>query len=344
MNVSFKEFKDFLYESSGSGDEAAYSVHLQKIMEDMNVFDKIYTDPLNNVIAEVNSGCKCHIMLEAHYDEISAAVSHICENGFIQIRPVGGVDLRCLPSSEITVNGLNGIVCSVPPHLMSPEDRTTVRDFNDLYIDLGLDYSNVRNKISVGDRVIFNKNIIKLMNGRISAGAIDNKAGVYAVFKALEKLSLLKENNKMNISVSALFSTQEEVGLRGARTGSYTINPDEAVSIDVTFAKQPGTAGPELGSGAVVEFSPVIDKKISKKLYDTAVAKKIKHTINVESGFGGTDGDVIPRTKNGVPTAVISIPIRNMHTPVEVADMKDIKSAAELLYEYVCLRNKEFIS
>lgn len=334
MTADRKKLESLLQLDSGSGDEATYARHLYGALQQTGLFQDIRLDRMNNVIA-CTGNKKRQLLLEAHFDEISLIVCGIDPTGFIRVQSVGGTDRRCFPSSEVFVNGLPGIFCSVPPHLAKSGEKDRIPTLQDMYIDLGLNCDTVRQKVHIGDRVRLNAGVSRLLDGRLAAKALDNKAGVYTVFAALEMLSDKILTDALGCDISVLFSAQEEPGCRGAVVGAHSLRPDTAICIDMTFAAQPGVEDcPELGSGVVIERSAFFDKNLTRRLMTIADKCKIPHTVNVQSGRSGTDGDVVGLHCAGVPTAVLSVPIRNMHTPVEVCDMTDIESAAKLICAY----------
>jgi len=336
MKAKSKELLSLLEKSSRCGDEFEYAAMLKDILDGTGLFGETYVDRLANVIGFIGDRSKHTVMLEAHFDEISAVVADINDKGFIRIATVGGVDRRSLLTTEVTVNGLNGVVCSVPPHLMAAGDSEKVPTFDGIYIDLGLPVEEVRKKVRTGDRVEFISHNCELLCGRVSGKALDNKACVYIILTAIAKLEKLIKSGELDVCIAVLFASQEEIGSRGAMTGTYGIDPDEAIVLDVSFAKQNGVSkAPDLGSGVIIERSAFFDKNITRAFMDIAAKKEIKHTVEVSAAAYGTDGDTVPFVRDGIPTALLSLPLRYMHTPVEVVDMEDIESAADLICEYL---------
>jgi endoglucanase len=218
---------------------------------------------------------------------------------------------------------------------MKKGDSEKVPEFKDLYIDLGLTGEEVRKKVCIGDRIFFKAPVTELLNGRIASRALDNKISVYAILVTLKKLKKLIKDKELDCRIAVLFATQEELGSRGAKTGIYSIEADEAYVLDVTFAKQPDLTSQIMGEGIVIERSTHFDRNLVRNLVAVAKKKDIKYQTNAEARSGGTDATAIQTSGKGVPTVLLSIPIRYMHTPVETGDINDVESAADLLAEYI---------
>ena len=245
----------------------------------------------------------------------------------------GGIDPRILPGAEVTVHGkceLYGIIGAKPPHLLSEDDRKAAIKMKDLAIDVG--YRNPSELVSVGDFVTFRPNFSNLAGDYVSSKALDNRAGVMAVLMAMNELSDCPH------TVQVMLSTGEERGCVGASGGMFDISPDMAIVVDVTFGISPGCDEDccfELGSGGAVCTGPNICKALFDKIVKTAEENNIPYQIEVEGGDAGTNAGVIQLSNEGVATAMISIPIRYMHTPVEVVKRSDIENVSRLIAE-VC--------
>ena len=284
------------------------------------------------------------ILIEAHIDEIGFQVIYIDDNGFIYIRKNGGVDIQCIPGSQVIIQTLSGeelfgIIGKKPIHLTAPEDRNKNIELHSLWIDTGLSPDEVKKKISIGDVVAWKSNMMYLSDKRISSKALDDKVGVYIISQVLKKLSI---NKICNAQVCGVASVQEEVGHRGAMVCCHKLNPDIAISIDVDFATDvpdcPKTKFGDisLGNGVVIHKS--IDNTKSITLLAEKIAKEnnIKYQISARpTSVGGTNAAVLQQTQNGIRTISLGIPCRYMHTPVELCDLDDIKDAIELLYHMI---------
>ena len=335
MTAKFKDLEQMLLVESECGNEREFSEYCAELLKKYTAPENISIDRLNNVIAYIGDRSKKKIMLTAHLDELSMIVTGITDEGFLRVYRVGGVDRRTLLSSEVTVAGIDGIVCSTPPHLLKPGEANKVPEYKDICIDLGLKAEEVKKRVKIGDRVRVKAPVTELLNGRFASKALDDKLCCFAILTALKKLRKLIEHNELDCCLVVMFASEEEVGSRGATVGTYGVEPDEALVLDVTFAKQADAAGHGLGEGAVIEFSSFFDRKLMKAVDKAAKDAKIKHQYEATGAAYGTDADTIPMIGNGVRTGLISIPIRYMHTPVEVGDMEDVESAADILAAYI---------
>ena len=295
-------------------------------------FAEVYVND-NYLAADFGDKSKPAVLLEAHTDRICAVVTEVFNDGFLKVAPVGSVDGRFLPASSVTVYGHNGVkifgvFTSVPPHIK--KDNVTP-SFDVCYVDTGV--KNIENSVFVGDYVFFTPSAT-LVNNRVFGTALDNSAGVAAVISAGK--AIYEAGSAEHIKM--LFPLGEELGLRGAVVGAFAATAEYALCVDVSFGSQPGVSPQEskkLNTGAMIGISPVLNKKIYSSLKDTAISENISHTFEIMSGKTGTDADAISISKSGIPTGLISIPIRNMHTPVEVADIRDIEAVAKLIERYV---------
>ena len=271
------------------------------------------------------------LLFDAHIDEVGFAVTFVSEDGFVKVAPAGGIDSRILAAQPVKIIGretVTGVFCSTPPHLSKGND--TVHAVDEMYIDTGI-RNNAREVIPLGSRVFFASKPQKLLGSRISGKSLDNRAGVAALIEAAK---IIKENGIPSKTVCFLLSDAEELGLRGARTAAFDISPCAAVTVDVSFGDGPYVSKEKtapLGSGTMIGLSPSLDKNISDRLTALAKEHKIKHTFEVMGGTTSTNADVISLTKGGVPTGLLSIPLRGMHTPFEVVDVEDVRQTAELL-------------
>lgn len=276
------------------------------------------------------------LLLDAHIDQIGMIVTDVDDCGFVKVSNVGGIDAKTLPAKTVKILGkreIDAVFASVPPHLKKEE--TCISDITELTLDTGLG-ANAKNYISIGDYAVYKTTPAELLNGRVTAPFIDNRAGV----AALIKLSDLLEGKKLPINVTMLFSTEEELGLRRARTSAYTLadNVDEAIAVDVTFATAPDVSkahGGEMSKGAMIGVSPFLSGEVTDKLIKVAKEKEILFQREVMGSATSTNADAIGTVKGGIPTGLLSVPIRNMHTNVEVVDVLDIENTAKLLYEYI---------
>ncbi|WP_028514643.1 M42 family metallopeptidase [Ruminococcus flavefaciens] len=275
------------------------------------------------------------LLLDAHIDQIGFAVTYITDDGFIKVGNIGGIDRRLLPAQPVVVHGsrdIKGVICSVPPHLTSGSSE--VLEMDDVAIDTGLTKEELEKLVSLGDSVTFDVTCRDLIGSRITGGALDDRCGVASILYALELL----KGSDLAYNVTVLFSTQEEVGERGAKIGAFEIDPDIALAVDVSFAYAIGEEESKcgyLGKGPMIGISPSLSREISDELINTAKSADIPYQIEVMSGLTGTNADRFSVNRCGAKACTVSIPLRNMHTPVEVIDITDAEQTAKLLAAYI---------
>lgn len=275
------------------------------------------------------------LVLDAHIDQIGMIVTYITDEGFVKIGNLGGIDRRLLPAQQVVIHGkrdIKGVICSVPPHLSS--GKKEVISFSDAAVDTGMTKSELEEIISYGDTITFDVKCRSLIGSRITGGALDDRCGVASILYALE---LLKDR-KTAYNVTVIFSAQEELGERGAAIGAFEINPDIAIAVDVSFAFAKGENEQKcgyLGKGTMIGISPSLSREISHKLIDTAKNSKIPYQIEVMNGLTSTNADRYSVNREGAESCTVSIPLRNMHTPVEVIDISDVEFTGKLLAEFI---------
>ncbi|MCM1269185.1 MAG: M20/M25/M40 family metallo-hydrolase [Ruminococcus flavefaciens] len=275
------------------------------------------------------------LVLDAHIDQIGMIVTYITDEGFVKIGNLGGIDRRLLPAQQVVIHGkrdIKGVICSVPPHLSSGKNE--VISFSDAAVDTGMTKSELEEIISYGDTITFDVKCRSLIGSRITGGALDDRCGVASILYALE---LLKDQ-KIAYNVTVIFSAQEELGERGAAIGAFEINPDIAIAVDVSFAFAKGENEQKcgyLGKGPMIGISPSLSKEISHKLIDTAKNSKIPYQLEVMNGLTSTNADRYSVNREGAESCTVSIPLRNMHTPVEVIDISDVEFTGKLLAEFI---------
>ncbi|MBR2916812.1 MAG: M20/M25/M40 family metallo-hydrolase [Clostridia bacterium] len=296
--------------------------------------DEVYGNRFKSVIGfkkSQNKNAK-KLMIEAHLDQIGLMVSKFKGDGFLEFLAVGGVDSRILQGSEVIILGkekVYGIIGAKPPHLSSKEDKDKVPKISEMVIDTGLNEKELKEKISVGDSIVFKSGLTKLLGNACFSSAMDNRAGVAAILKAAEKIS------SSPYDLYFAFASEEEVGLHGAYTLAEEIRPDLAVVIDVTHGMTPDakdeTGVFKTGCGAVIGRGPNFDGKFTDEIIKIAKEKNIKYEIEVASGNSGTDAWAIQNSFGGAKTALISIPVKYMHTSVETLDLGDVEAVSDLI-------------
>jgi len=323
-----------------SGDEY---IACQVVKKHLEKFMPCKIDRMGNVIGTAGEG-DIHILLDAHIDQIGLVARGIDEKGFVLIDKVGGIDLRTLIGAEVIVHGkekLFGVICSVPPHLQSSSDSKDTIDMKKMAVDIGYTKEETAKLITVGDRITVRNNQHSLLNSNISSSAFDNRCSVAAILKALELV-----NGKIpHIKLSVLFSTQEETGGSGAKTGAFSTMPDYAVVVDVGFGDDPYTDKTqtiELSKGPSIGISPILDKNTTMHLVEIAKNKNIPYQHDVMGGRTGTNADSVSITGCGVKTVLLSVPLRYMHTANEIINVQDIENTAKLIAEFLLLKEAEF--
>lgn len=278
---------------------------------------------------------KKNLVLDAHIDQIGMIVTHITDQGFIKVGNLGGIDRRLLPAQQVTIHGkrtVKGVICSVPPHLTKGESK--VLSFDDIAIDTGMTKAELESIVSLGDTVTFDVVCRSLLGSRITGGALDDRCGIAAILRALE----LMDGTETEYNVIVIFSAQEELGERGAKIGAFTLAPDVAIAVDVSFAYAQGENERKcgyLGKGAMIGISPCLSREISDKLIAAAKSADIPFQYEVMNGMTSTNADQYSVARSGAKACTVSIPLRNMHTPVEVIDLDDVENTAALLCKFM---------
>lgn len=300
--------------------------------------DEVTTDTLGNVIAVKRCGKENakKIMIEAHCDEIGLMVRDIDDRGFVTMAMVGGIDARILPSSEVVIHGkkdVPGVIGAKPPHLQEAGEAKKASKLTDMAIDTGMNADEVKKYVSVGDSITLAQSVGELGGGQFSGKTLDDRAGVAALITTMKNLMKIKTD----VDVYAVAAVQEEVGLRGAKTAAYSINPDLAIAVDVCHGITPDNSDNafETGSGAVISIGPNIHPKLQKRLSETAEKYHVKTELDVDGGDTGTDAWAIQVSRCGVPTALLSIPLKYMHTSVETLSVSDVSAVSELLTYFI---------
>lgn len=276
------------------------------------------------------------LMLAAHMDEVGLMVTDI-EEGFLRVSRVGGTDRRVLLGLEVTVHGrrdLPGVIATRPPHVLPKEERKKAVPLEKIFVDVGLPEEEVKELVSIGDLISIERQMSELANRRVAGKAFDDRACVAAITLALERL------NKIDHvwDVVAVATVQEETGLKGALASAFGVAPDLAIALDVTFGQQPGADKSEtfpLGGGPAVGLGPNFHPGLVERLKKVAEDREIPYQIDPIPGRSGTDAWAIQVSREGVPTALLSIPLRYMHQPVELLAVEDVERAGRLLAAFV---------
>lgn len=275
------------------------------------------------------------LLLEAHIDEIGLLVTGVDDGGFLRVAPCGGVDARVLAATDVVVYGdqsYPGVFGSTPPHLSGDADELPTAE--ERGIDVGMSREEVQRHIPLGSVVGFRPNFASLLGSRVSSKALDDRAGVEVVLRCLE---LLREET-LDCDIAVMFAAQEELGCRGSAPAAFALRPDAAIAVDVSFGYTPDADRREcgvLGDGPMIGIAPTLDEPMTRLLERLAEREGIPFQREVMGGKTGTDADVMGITGEGVRMALLSIPLRYMHTPVEMADMQDVGNTARLMAAFV---------
>lgn len=302
--------------------------------------DETFSDAYGNCVAVLNKGGSPRLMLAAHADEIAMAVNFITEDGFIHVRKMGGIDAAITRAQRIVVHSRNGpvkgVVGNVAPHLMRDDKDGKAPKIHELFIDIGVaKRAEAEKLVRIGDPITLVDEFDVLRGDLAVARAFDNRIGTFAVAEALR---LLKESRtKLAAEVCSVSNVQEEVGLLGARQIAYSLKPDVALVVDVTHATDYPSVNKQqhgdikVGSGPAITHGGCNHPEVVARLETVARAKKIALQHEAMSATSGTDTDVIFWTRGGIPSALVSLPNRYMHSPVEVVSLADLAKIPELL-------------
>ena len=321
-----------------AGSEQSVGEVIKKLLAE-NGCENIRTDRMGNIIGEYKCGKENapRLMLEAHMDEIGLMVSAVSDEGSLLFVPIGGFDQKVLPGSEVTVHSesgdIYGIIGAKPPHLIT--DRSKAVKMQDMSVDIGLSKEETLKRVKIGDLISFNT-YFTLLEGAVAGRCFDDRAGVCAIIKALEYVKALK----IECDIICAITVQEELGMRGARVICESAKCDAAICIDAGFGTSANSSeGFDLGSGVVVSVGPNLHPKLNKIIFDAASEYKIDITTDVENGNTGTNAWEVQVAGLGVPVALLSFPLRYMHSTYEVIDITDIEAIAQLC-AYTALKFK----
>jgi len=285
------------------------------------------------------------LMIAAHMDAIGLIV-HKVEGEFLYLSNLGGVDIRVLPGQAVKVHtkdgDLPGVIAMPPAHLLPEDAGDGAVPLKYLLVDLGLSGADVAESVQVGDTVSFANEPVELAGDTLSGHSLDNRASIAALTHCLESL----QSREHRWDVWAAATVQEELGHMGARTSAFQLRPDLAIAVDVTFAKGPGASGWEafeMDKGLTLGWGAVNHPFLYEQFKALAEKLEIPFSTEILPGRSGTDGDDLQMVAEGIPTIVLSIPIRYMHTPVEVVAPKDIERTARLLTEFVAMLDDDFL-
>jgi len=296
---------------------------------------RVETDSMGNLLGVRpcgKPGAK-KLLLDAHMDEVGLIVTGI-ERGFLRFAALGGVDARILPATVVEVwtedGPLHGVIDTMPPHALSAADMERAVPTDRLVIDIGMNWQKAEKVVPLGTVVSYHTFPTRLQNHRLCGKSLDDRACAGIILGVLDALS----EEKLDVDLYCQFSVQEELGMRGAGCGVYSIEPDWALVLDVTHAKTPdaqGTGLMELGKGPAIGVGPNMTRTITDALVQTARQEEIPYQMEVMSGSSGTNAWPIQISRGGIATGVVSLPLRYMHTPTEVIDLTDAQDTVRLV-------------
>ena len=323
--------KELIYLPTVSGFEKMSADDIISLCSDYCgiTFDESYVTNTGSIVLAKKCGKKDakKLCFDAHLDTIGFAVSEICGDGYLRLSPLGGIDANILPSGEVLILGkkrIRGVVSSIPPHLSNSNNLPAIGEF---LIDTGFTDENLKEIVTVGTPVMFYPHFTELLGNKISSISLDDKICMAAAVEAVKNIESLD-----NTDIYLYFSSGEERGGNGSHHIYEEIEPDALIVLDVNFAKEKGSVDGEYGilsNGAMMSYSAVTSIKFTR--FVEACAKGEKLQLVNEMNWTGTNADVSARVGLGIPTAVVSIPIKYMHSSVETADMDDVVSCAGIL-------------
>ncbi len=332
---------DLLEKLSNAPGVSGFEEEIRNIMtlELKGHVDEIEIDNMGNLIATKKGKRKAKkIMLAAHMDEIGLMVRFIDKEGFIKFSKIGGINDQMLLNQEVIIHTegekVLGVIGAKPPHRMKAAEKKKVVDHENMFIDIGASKKDAEKLVSIGDPITIKHTFSNLQGNLVTGKAFDNRVGCYVLIEAIKRA-------KTDATIIGVGTVQEEVGLKGARTSAFKINPDLAIALDVTIAgDHPGIkleeAPVKINSGPAIILTDasgrglITHPKVKKLLIDTAVQEEIPHQLEVGEG-GTTDATAIHLTREGIATGVLSVPTRYIHTPVEVVSLEDIENTINLL-------------
>ena len=303
-------------------------------------FASLTTDALGSSVTRIGTdGAKPLLAVVGHIDEIGLVITHVDEKGFLYFAPIGGWDPQILLGQRVQIQGSDGPVTGVigrkPIHLLQDEQRKKVVELRDMHIDVGATGNKeALEQVRVGDPAVIAGGPVRLAGGRLVSRSLDDRLGAYV---ALEALRRVHERGGLRGRMAAVAAVQEEIGSQGARTTAFSLEPDLALAVDVTHATDaPGVEEKELGhhplgSGPVIGRGATLSPRIFDLLVETAQGLGIAHSVEASGHSTRPDADAIQITRAGIPAGLVSIPLRYMHSPVEMVDLADVEATIELV-------------
>lgn len=325
------KLKEMCSVCSVSGNEKRMTEYIKNYTSEF--CDEVVIDSIGNVIAKINNNSNVNVTLEAHIDNIGLVVNKIDEQGFIKFSCSGGIDTSILATSEVIVHGkkdLFGVIGAKPPHLKTKDDKDKKISVKEMYIDCGYCYDKIVKYVSIGDTITISSKYNDLNSEFLTSGSLDNRIGCYVVTECLKRL----KRQNLNYNVCGLFSVQEEVGCRGSRKGISITDSHIAIVVDVTFGVSPYTDdehGFVVGGGITIAVGPNLDRNLTNSFIKMCEKNKIPYKKEVCADNTGTDAWPIQVSCEGIRCILVSVPIKYMHTTVEMANKTDINNAIDAI-------------
>lgn len=325
-----------------SGFERPAALMAKEMLE--SVMDEAWIDRMGNAIGVRRCGIPNakKLLLDAHLDEIGLVVTGM-KNGFLRFGTIGGVDPRMLPDRELTIltePPLFGVVACLPPHVLSAEDREKAPPIQDFYVDTGLSQEEAERLIPIGTPMVFRDTFTKLGESQLCSKAMDDRACFVTLLRAAELL----QDKELDVDLYIMGSTREEIGGSGAKVGTQAIDPDFCIAVDVTHGKTPDSPAGKacvIGGGPAIGIGPNMTRWMTKRMFAKAEENDIKVQKEVMEGNTGTNGWGMQICNEGIATSVVSLPLKYMHTPVEVLEISDMENVAQLLAAFTVDLGKE---
>lgn len=317
--------------------QAVFDRHVQPASDDYQ------KDPLGNRIATLQPDRPTSVMFTGHLDELGFIITYIDENGYLYFSTIGGHDRVIIPGRRVVIQTGDGLVKGVTGkraiHLMDTKDRDNVPQIHEMWIDIGVQSQDeAKSKVKVGDVATYD-HAFELLNGSVgTARAFDNKAGAYIVGETLIRAS--RQKSDLAVKLVSVGTAQEEIGVRGATTSSFAVNPTFAVAVDVGHSTDHPDCDKrkygetKLGAGPIITRGPNINPVVYKKLIQAAEDNEIPYQLEGDPRPTGTDARAIQMARAGIATGLISVPLRYMHTPSEIVDLEDIENGVRLLLAF----------
>ncbi|MBN1909257.1 MAG: M42 family metallopeptidase [Pirellulales bacterium] len=333
-------FKQVLQTPSPSGYETPIQTRIREYAG--KFADRVTTDVHGNVIAAKNPDAPFRVMLAGHCDQIGLIVQHIDDDGYLYVQQLGGWDPQVLLGQRMNVwttdGPIFGVIARKPIHLLSDDEKAKAPKLKDMWVDIGAaNKEEAAKRIRIGDPITVELSYHEMLNKRVVAPGMDDKCGMWVVIEALRRA----EKSKLKCGLFAVSTVQEEVGLRGARTSAFGVDPHVGIAVDVTFSSDCPTIEKKeegdirLGKGPVIFRGPNFNPKVVELLISTAEANDIPYQLGAAGRPPGTDANAIQLNRAGVATGLVSVPNRYMHSPVETICLDDIDHAASLLARFV---------